>query len=170
MLRFDIAALHRALNDARLERSLSWSEMTAEINAPFAGTPSIPISVGTLREMPAKRSVTSAVVLQALRWLGRTPESFLTGEGIATHPGERLSDPDPTLVLRFDTRALHQALAEERRARRMTWKQVAGEMPGFTAAMLTNLSGGPLIGFPRVMVATQWLRRPAADFVRGRPA
>jgi hypothetical protein len=33
--------------------------------------------------------------------------------------------------------------------------------------MLANLATGPLIGFPRVMLITQWLHRPAADFVRG---
>jgi hypothetical protein len=35
-------------------------------------------------------------------------------------------------------------------------------------SMLTNLAKGPLIGFPRVMTLTQWLGRPAADFVRAR--
>jgi hypothetical protein len=34
--------------------------------------------------------------------------------------------------------------------------------------MLTNLASGPLIGFPRVMALTQWLGRPASDFVRAR--
>jgi hypothetical protein len=50
----------------------------------------------------------------------------------------------------------------------MTWRQVADEMPGFTASMLTNLAKGPLIGFPRVMIITQWLGQPAAAFVRDR--
>ncbi|MFP5234769.1 MAG: hypothetical protein ACLGSD_02620 [Acidobacteriota bacterium] len=66
----------------------------------------------------------------------------------------------------FDTKALHAALDAERCRRGLTWKQVAGELPGFTPAMLTNLATGPLIGFPRVMLLTQWVRRPAASFVR----
>jgi hypothetical protein len=41
-------------------------------------------------------------------------------------------------------------------------------LPGFTASMLTNLATGPLIGFPRVMLLTQWLGQPAAHFVRVR--
>ena len=57
-------------------------------------------------------------------------------------------------------------LDAERIKRGMGWKQVAGELPGFTASMLTNLGTGPLIGFPRVMMITQWLGRPAASFVR----
>jgi hypothetical protein len=75
-------------------------------------------------------------------------------------------DPGPSRILRFDTRALYEALDAERRERGLTWKQTAGELPGFTEGMLTNLSMGPLIGFPRVMILAQWLGRPAASFVR----
>jgi hypothetical protein len=70
--------------------------------------------------------------------------------------------------LRFDTAALHAALDAKRRERGQTWREVASELPGFTPNMLTNLASGPLIGFPRVMTLTQWLGRPAADFVRAR--
>src|SRR5580692_1989870 len=128
-------ALQGALDGERRARKLTWDQLAAEINAPFKHTPSIPISVGTLRTMTTKRSVTSAVVLQ---------------------------------VLRFDTAAIHAALDAKRRAQGMTWSEVAGELPGFTPSMLTNLAKGPLIGFPRVMALVQWLGRPASDFVRAR--
>jgi hypothetical protein len=71
--------LQAALDDARRAQGLTWVALTAEINKPFEGTSSIPISVSSIRGMENKRSVTSAVVLQILRWLGRTPESFLVG-------------------------------------------------------------------------------------------
>ncbi len=116
--------------------------------------------------MQNKRSVTSAVVLQALRWLGRAPENFLAGRDAIAAAHEALPDPGPSRILRFDTRSLHAALDAERIGRGLTWKQVAEELPGFTQGMLTNLAGGPLIGFPRVMLITQWLHRPAVDFVR----
>jgi hypothetical protein len=58
------------------------------------------------------------------------------------------------------------ALDAERLKRGMKWKQGAEELPGFTESMLTNLAKGPLIGFPRVMLITQWVGRPAASFVR----
>jgi hypothetical protein len=119
--------------------------------------------------MPSKSSVTSAVVLQVLRWLRRTPESFLAGHDTLPQAEETLPDPGPSRILRFDTWALYAALDAERRERGLTWKQMAGALPGFTASMLTNLSTGPLIGFPRVMMLTQWLRRPAASFVRDHP-
>jgi hypothetical protein len=164
--RFDVRAFHAALDAERRDRGLTWLELAAEINRPLLATPSIPIHPDTLRTIPAKSSVTSAVVLQALAWLGRTPEDFLTG------PPAPLETPlpasGPGRVLRFDTRALHAALDAQRQARGLTWTQVAAELPGFRAAMLINLAKGPLIGFPRVMLLTQWLGRPAADFVKVR--
>lgn len=163
---FDMRAFHAALDVARQAKGLSWAELAAETNRPFEGTTSIPIHPATLRDMLAKRSVTSAVVLQALAWLGRTPESFLTGP--ATFPEAPLPESGPGHVLRFDTVAVHAALNKQRQARGLSWAQVAAEMPGFTTSMLTNLATGPLIGFPRVMLLTQWLGRPIADFVRVR--
>jgi hypothetical protein len=158
--------LHASIEAARRARGLTWAELLAEINRPFEGTPSIPISVSTVRGMLNKSSITSAVVLQILRWLGRTPESFLSGGAAAPQPGAALPEPGPGRILRFDTRAMHTALDAERLKRGMQWKQVAEELPGFTESMFTNLAKGPLIGFPRVMLITQWVGRPAASFVR----
>ena len=165
---FDMRALSAALDERRRARSLSWAGLAAEINAPFAHTPSIPINVATLRGMAEKRSVTSAVVLQVLRWLGRSPESFLSGRESPPAGDEALPDPGPMRILRFDTRALHADLDAERRRQGKTWKQVASELAGFSESMLTNLASGPLIGFPRVMALTQWLEHPAARYVRSR--
>lgn len=167
--KFDLKQLHAALDSERGARGLSWVQLTAEINKPFEGTSSIPISVTTIRGMSAKSSVTSAVVLQVLRWMRRSPESFLAGREAAPGIEEAPIDPGPSRILRFDTRALYAALDAERRERGLTWKQAAAELPGFSASMLTNLSAGPLIGFPRVMILTQWLRHPAMTFVRDYP-
>ena len=130
--KFDIRGLHAALDVERLARGLSWVTLVAEINKPFVGTPSIPISVGTVRSMLDKRSVTSDVVLQILRWLRRAPESFLAGSDAAPLANEILPEPGPGRILRFDTRAMDAALNAERLSRGMTWKQVAGETSGFT--------------------------------------
>ena len=162
--RFDMHAFHAALDTTRQAKGLSWAELAAQTNRPFKGTNSIPIHPATLRDMLAKRSVTSAVVLQALAWLGRPPESFLDGPSL--YPEAPLPESSPGHVLRFDTCGLHAALDAQRQARGLSWTQVAAQLPGFTPSMLTNLATGPLIGFPRVMLLTQWLARPAADFVR----
>jgi hypothetical protein len=164
--KFDMQALHAALDAERQARTLSWTELLSEINKAFEGTSSIPISASTVQGMLKKRSVTSAVVLQILRWLRRSPESFLEESGAVSQPQEILPEPGPGRVLRFNTRAIHAALNEQRLKRELTWKQVADELPGFSAGMLTNLAQGPLIGFPRVMMITQWLDRPAVSFVR----
>jgi hypothetical protein len=163
---FDLQGLHTALDAARQARALSWVALVAEINRPFEGTSSIPISVGTVRGMQNKRSVTSAVILQTLRWLGRSPESFLSGGDAAPQAHDVLPEPGLSRILRFDTRAMHAGLDAERMKRRMTWRQVADELPGFSESMLKNLATGPLIGFPRVMMISQWLGRPTASFVR----
>jgi len=164
--RFDMKRLHATLDAERRARGLSWDALTDEINKPFEGTPSIPISVATIRGMPGKRSVTGAVVLQILRWLHRAPESFLAGGNFAQETKETLPEPGPSRILRFDTMALYRALDAARRRQELSWHALARELPGFTENTLMNLSTGPLIGFPRVMVLTQWLQRPAADFVR----
>ena len=164
--KFDMQAFYAAVDAERRARSLTWTELLAGINKAFEGTSSIPISVSTVQGMLKKRSVTSAVVLQILRWLRRSPESFLAGSDAVSRPEEMLPEPGPGRVLRFDTRAMHAVLNEERVRRGLSWKQVAGELPGFSAGMLMNLAQGPLVGFPRVMFITQWLNRPAVSLVR----
>jgi transcriptional regulator with XRE-family HTH domain len=163
---FDMRAFHAELDKQRRSRGLTWPQLAAEINRPFESTPSIPISPGTLRDMLKKRSVTSAVVLQVLRWLGRTPESFLSGPTHNASLEEQLPEAGLDHILRLDTRAIYDALQDERQRRGLTWQQVADELPGFTPSMLTNLASGPLIGFPRAMTLAQWLGCPVATFVR----
>jgi hypothetical protein len=168
MRHFDMQGFHHYLDEERRKRGLGWVELAEEVNRPFINTPSIPIHPATLRDMPKKRSVTSAVVLQVLRWLDNSPEAFL----VPSFPGslEETALPRTKMnqVLRLDTQALHAELNAERQRRGMTWAQVAKELPGFQVGMLTNLASGPLIGFPRVMLLTQWLDLPLARFVRAR--
>ena len=169
MRRFDLIGFHGYLDGERQKRKLSWAQLAEEVNRPFTNTPSIPIHPTTLRDMPKKRSVTSAVVLQVLRWLGRSPEAFLVPPDKESEKEAALPEAAMNHVLRLDIHALHTALVAERKRRGMTWAEVAAELPGFQQAMLTNLATGPLIGFPRVMLLTQWLRVPLSRFVRVRP-
>ncbi len=167
---FDMGALCATLDDARTASGLSWTDLLSELNAPFKYVPSIPTSLSTIRGMGGRASVTSAVVLQVLRWLGRSPESFLKGRAPAMGAdasAEALPDVGPQRILRFDSKRLHAALDETRRERAVAWRQVAAELPGFKQGMLTNLATGAVIGFPGVMRLTQWLGRPAAEFIRG---
>jgi hypothetical protein len=113
--------------------------------------------------MAARGSVRDTVVLQALRWLGRTPESFIPG--LPGKPGRALPRDDAGRPA-FDTRAIYRALENEKTRRGLSWRQVAADLgPGFRPGMLTRLAHGTGIGFPRVMRIFGWLGRPAADFV-----
>ncbi len=53
---------------------------------------------------------------------------------------------------------------DERRERGMTWAELAGVL-GCTPARLTNLKGAKLADLAVVMSISQWLERPAADFI-----
>ncbi len=163
---FDMHALYDALEVERETRGLTCSDLLRELNEVFEDKPSLPIALSTIRGIRDKRSVTSAVVLQLLRWLGRAPEDFIPDSVPLATPTALPEVPD-TQVLRFDTKALHAALNAARTERGMTWAQVAGQLRDTQAPMLTSLAKGPLIGFPQVTRITQWLGVPAATFVRG---
>jgi hypothetical protein len=81
------------------------------------GTSCIPIAVATIRDMPNKTSVTSAVVLQVFRWLGQPPERFLQGDAAPSQAAGPLPDPGPSRILRFDTRVMYGALNAKRAQR-----------------------------------------------------
>jgi hypothetical protein len=164
---FDMKALYDALDAERQARGMTWAQVTAAINVPFRYAPSRPFSASTVTGIRGKRSVTSAVVLALLRWLGRTPESFVPGHLTTDEASEQLPEVPDRQVMRVDTRALHAALNASRLERGMTWNQVASELRDTQAAQLTNLASGPLIGFPQLMRITQWLKMPVARFTAG---
>lgn len=165
--RFDLKSLFRDLDDVRQAKGLTWKALTEQINAPFSETTSLPISQSTIRGIATKSSMTSAVVLQILRWLDRTPESFLPAGAVRFGDDERLPVVGATRILRLDTRKLFAALSAVRASREMSWAQAANAMPSITQGQLQSLTKGPLIGFPRVMTMTQWAQQPLAQFVRG---
>ena len=161
---FDIEALHAALDAQRQARGLSWQQAVREINTQFERTLARPLSPSTVTGMRGKRVIEGDGVLQMLRWLDRSPESFVPGSQESA--AERLPDIGTHQILRFDTRKLYAALDAQRIERGMTWKQVANEIGGLNAAGLTRLAEGGRTGFPDVMRMTRWLGRPAASFTR----
>jgi len=164
---FDTRALYRAMDQKRQLRSMTWAEVTREVNAPLPGLRSI--STSTITGVRGRGSVEADGVLQMLRWLDQTPEAFCAGVECA----ESLSAQLPALkageVLRFDPRAIHAALARERVTQRMTWQQVAQAIGGVSAAKLQRLEAGGRVGFPSVMRVVRWLGRPASTFMRRSP-
>jgi transcriptional regulator with XRE-family HTH domain len=163
---FDMNALYEALDAEREARGLTWADVLRQLNERFERLPSRPFAMSTIKGMREKRSVTSAVVLQLLRWLRRAPEDFIP-DGVPLTASTALPTIPDTQVLRFDTKALHAALNAARIERGLTWSDVAARLSDTQAPMLTGLAKGPLIGFPQVTRITQWLGVPAATFVRG---
>ncbi len=98
-----------------------------------------------------------------LRWLNRAPEDFLTGPVIDVGDVP-LPEAGPDSRLRWNLEQLHAALNAERRARDLTWAELAHEL-NCTPNRLTNLRTARLADMDLAMRITQWLGQPAAGFI-----
>lgn len=135
---FDLRALYDALDEQRRARQMSWAAVATAVNG--LRTRRRAIAASTITGLKRNTAGEGDGILQMLLTAGQ--------------------------ILRWDTHALFTALDEQRRKRQLTWTEVALEIRGFTPAMLTNLSKGGRIGFPRVMRLVRWLDQPAAVFTR----
>jgi hypothetical protein len=169
---FDGKALYAALDAKRRAEELSWPgaalaiwEMAPVLNAARAarGLANHPISPATLQNLGKRGNTSCQHALFFLRWLDRTPESFFTGA--ALDAGAPLPPCGPDRRPRWDLKALHAGLNESRANRGVTWKQIADDLrcqPG----QLTGLKTARFAtGMALAMRITQWVGRPAADFI-----
>jgi hypothetical protein len=165
---FSLAGLYAAMDAVRNARGLSWRDIVREINEPFAHVTSRPIALSTVTSTRTKAVAEGDGVLQMLRWLHRTPESFVVDrDGLDGLSPERFALPEllPNEILRFDTRQLFAAINARRLESARTWDQVASDI-GVSASSLIHLSKGGRTGFPHVVRMTRWLGLPVADFTR----
>lgn len=166
---FDFVALFDAIDQRRTASGLSWQrvadavwEQSAVLNRQRADHP---ISPATLSGMKARRQTSCQHALAFLRWLGRTPESFVPAAagGSTDVP---LPQAGPDRRLRWDLRALYTALDATRRERALTWSACALELR-CTPSQLTGLRTARFAtGMLLAMRIVRWLDRPAADFIR----
>ena len=161
---FVLSALYEALDKRRVERNMTWTAVAREVNR--NRTTRRAIAVSTITSLQHKPAGEGDGILQMILWLDRTPESFIPGIEDAESERYRLPNLTTSQILRWDTRALYLALNAERLRRQWTWSDVARELRGYTPGMLTNLSKGGRIGFPRVMRLVRWLGKPAVTFTR----
>lgn len=126
-----------------------------------------PLSSSTIIGLGQREVVEGDGVLQMLRWLERTPESFVAGGERSTRSSdaEALPVAPPEKILRWDSAAIHAAVDGQRQARSMTWNEVAQEI-GCGANTLRGLANGGRVSLPAVMRIIRWLHQPAAAFVR----
>jgi hypothetical protein len=116
-----------------------------------------------ISRLGARGETSCQYALYLLRWLGRAPEEFLAGP--AADVGDvRLPDPGADSRLRWDLAQLHAAVNEERQRQRLTWAGLAAQI-GCSSSRLTNLRTARMADMALVMRVTQWLRRPAAEFI-----
>jgi transcriptional regulator with XRE-family HTH domain len=69
------------------------------------------------------------------------------------------------MPIRFDARALHAALDEQRRARGMSWEQVAREI-GVSASTMTRMKQGGRLEVDGMLAMVGWLGRTVESFTR----
>ena len=158
---FDLHGLYLALEARKTERGLSWREVALEVRGAARR-----MSPSTLTGFASRAVVEGDGVLQALRWLGRTPESFMPDVADADANRYRLP-PAKGKVLRFDTLKLHAALEAARSGQELSWDEVARRIPGAGGAALRALGARQgRVAFPLVGRIARWLDQPVASFVR----
>jgi hypothetical protein len=69
-------------------------------------------------------------------------------------------------VIRFDARALYVALDEQRRAREMSWEQLAAAI-GVSAATITRTRIGGRLEVDGMLAMVSWLGVPVRDVHEG---
>lgn len=101
---FDVLAFHAYLDKERQAQGLSWAALARELNRPIAHLPHIrPYSASTFSGMPKRANGTNSyTIMNLLRWLGRTPESFVPGhaDSIVGADPYRCPNRSPRLELR----------------------------------------------------------------------
>jgi hypothetical protein len=165
---FDTAALYQALDARRTKLGVSWQgvahqiwELSCDLNDRRRDHP---ISPSTLTNMAKKPRTSCQHALFMLRWLGRTPESFLRG---ATGDDQRFALPQagPDRRLRWSLKLLYASMDEKRQQDGLTWSALAAILR-CSPNQLTGLRTAKFAtGMDLAMRIVQWIGRPAADFV-----
>lgn len=163
---FDAIAFFEAMDDQRVKRALSWRQVADEIWAQSAvlnrERQDHPISPSTLTGIGRRGDCTCQHALFILRWLGRTPESFVSPSLI---PGTPLPPAGPDRRLRWSLPALYEALNARRLDQQLTWAELAGQLQCSTSQLTGIRTARFAIGMRLAMKIVQWLERPATSFI-----
>ena len=164
---FSTQELFEALQQQRLSLNLSWRQVAEEIwnqsHELNDQRRDHPISPSTLKGMGERGETSCQHALFVLRWLRRTPESFLQGKTAV--PDSTFPEIGPDRRFRWSLKKLYEAMNEQRRERGLTWKELAVILH-CTPSQLSGLRTAKFAtGMRLAMRITQWLDRPASDFV-----
>ena len=169
---FDAGALFAALDHRRRQQALSWRQVADAIWAQSSELNDRrhdhPIAVATLTGIRKRNNISCQHALFVLRWLGQGPEEFIADPAPGT-TGSGLPEAGPDRRPRWDLGALHQATDARRREQDLTWKELA-ERLGCTPSQLTGIRTARFaIGMRLAMRITQWIGRPASEFIHAAP-
>ena len=165
---FDVEALYSALDDKRKNLGINWRavanqlwDLSSELNHYRKDHP---ISPSTLTNMAKNPRISCQHALFMLRWLGRTPESFLTGAAV---DDKRFTLPvaGPDRRLRWALHLLYTSMDKKRRVNELTWTALANTL-ACSPNQLSGLRTAKFaINMDLAMRIVQWLDQPAADFI-----
>lgn len=165
---FDAVALYLAMDRQRLERGLSWRQAADQIWAQSAvlnaRRADHPISPSTITGIAKRGDTTCQHALFFLRWLGLTPESFLTPRP-ADLEAARLPPVGPDRRLRWNLAALYDALNARRQERQLTWDELARQLRCSESQLTGIRTAKYTIGMRLAMKIVVWLEQPAARFI-----
>lgn len=164
---FDGDAMIRVLDAQRAERKLDWNQLAVELYAQSsalnAELQDNCLCQGALVRTAHRGTMSCQYALIILRWIQRAPEDFLRRRSAAVGD-TRLPTAGPDKRLRWNLPLVHQALDRHRREQALTWAELARQLH-CTPNRLTNLKTARLADMDLAMRVTQYLRRPAAEFV-----
>ena len=172
---FDGLALFTALDTQRQQRGLSWPKVAQHIWELSAGLNARrgdhPISPATIVGVGTRGDTSCQHALFMLRWLDRSPESFLRGSRTVAAGALPAAGPDHRLRWnlhespRRRAPGLYEAMNARRESEELTWAELArclrcspNQLSGLRTARYA-------IQMTLAMRITQWLQRPAADFI-----
>ncbi len=160
-MRFEPKTLHKALDAHRTARHMTWEQVASDLH----------IELEAIEALEEKGGLETDDILQMTRWLGLNIESFI-GEGKDPMPGPHPEDWRSTgRVLRFDTKALFEAVDKKRRAKDLSWQEAAVQIGTVKvdAGMLLRLVKTGRIDVYAMLGIVAWLREKTTKFTRLTP-
>ncbi|HXC98936.1 MAG TPA: helix-turn-helix transcriptional regulator, partial [Verrucomicrobiae bacterium] len=136
-------------NARRQSEGLSWNEVSKQMG----------VAASTIRRTERGGPMETDGVLAMVRWVEGVPEDFI--QGTRAVPPKGLLYPG-----RFNCKALFEAIDEHRRARGMTWLELAQEIGNVSPPMLTRLSKGSRIEVNVMVALVSYLGRTVHSFTR----
>jgi len=164
---FDAVALFEAMDAQRSAGGLSWREVANqiwELSAVLNERRSDhPISASTLTGIVKRRDCTCQHALFILRWLGSAPEQFVPG--VRRNGDDALPVAGPDRRLRWNLKALYDALNTRRAQQGLSWPELAADLR-CTSHQLTGIrTARYAIRMTLAMRIVMWLDRPASAFI-----